>query len=1224
MAHDDTLDRRVALKQIIPKRADDPESRERFVREAKTTGQLEHPGIVPIYDLHFDASGRPLYAMRFIEGRTLADAIQRFHANGASFETLAFRQLLGRFIDVCNAVGYAHSHGVVHRDLKPDNVMLGQFGETIVLDWGLAKRMQADAGGDRVVKPQSADTVVDSPPGGSDGDFVTRLGTGMGTPGFMSPEQAVGDIRRMGPPSDVYSLGATLYALLIGRPPIEAESLEMVLQRTAEGDFPPPRRTDPRVPKPLDAICTRALATYPGRRYQTAKELGEDVEAWLADSAVSAYRENLIERLARFGRRHRTWVMAGAAALLLTTIAATLAAALISRANRITNLNYGVDKSLQKTSGLEELLGDSQADMVRQLSTLAPQSAETNLVKIRDEFERRLTAALRQPRVEAPTASQLLEQIDRFEQTALSLAGSGETEEMTAVAADWRDRVAARKQGENTVIDFDADDLKDAGGAATAELVQAIGVQNTALSPSPLGGVLQDERPVKQWDQPVVLDAGRIVGNVVVEATFADWERSGLVGIALRADEKLAYEFLVTTTDFDPEFVRPTRLAMLRPLGSVPADRIVAVILRGNEVLRVIPAPLASGPMSIRAARTGTNELQITINGLNAATVTDSYPLPDELQGGIALRWPTHSRLLGLKATVASPPREPSEWEAADADYLARKYSTALEIYKNYDTAEAKYKAANCVAAIEGPEAAEPMFRELWEAFKADHAKGESAANEADEQNSSEATAWQLRAATRLLTILASLGETEQLGVCAADLAANVHSERLKEIVRQLPAYERDIALRYFSKMGNRFRIAFVPGGDIRDLELAAAMHDLLEGDAKSRRAVRWRLADAHRVMHHDGEAEAILRDLIADNQLQARERCALISDLAWLLRNDGRPGDAWDLLNDPPGEFADEDDKLPLCVERARLLLARNDEDAAVDELDQFLKFKSPERFDHGVYAEACALRGMLLWNQGKQQDAEKTWSEGTLRAWLEHGRPRPRNDQDLQGADMFYLDLSTRTDPLLTVWCHEITPSKIRQIVDVHLGGSGMGRAAKLVLLSKAPSQFIADVLQMTWGTPEGRALARRMLLLEMRLAEGSFEVLAQLLDSAAVLTLYPSPDRNLSPELKAFVKDQCREIIAAFNEGHLSEGDMRSILVLWSGAYSQDMWDSLRNNKAFKPPLKRGLAFLFGRVFAQRENSQRAKGFYQYVLDNAPEAWLQELTEAEMRAMNKDVAK
>ena len=144
LALDPELDRQVALKELQSYHAHDPVSQSRFLREARVTGRLEHPGIVPVYGLGRHADGRPYYAMRLIEGETLKQAIERFHgAKGAPHEPgereLAFRRLLRRFIDACNAVAYAHSRGVVHRDLKPENIMLGRFGETLVVDWGVAK-----------------------------------------------------------------------------------------------------------------------------------------------------------------------------------------------------------------------------------------------------------------------------------------------------------------------------------------------------------------------------------------------------------------------------------------------------------------------------------------------------------------------------------------------------------------------------------------------------------------------------------------------------------------------------------------------------------------------------------------------------------------------------------------------------------------------------------------------------------------------------------------------------------------------------------------------------------------------------------------------------------------------------------------------------------------------------------------------------------------------------
>ena len=215
LALDPELDRQVALKELRASHAFDPVSQSRFLREAKITGRLEHPGIVPVYALGRHADGRPYYAMRFIEGETLKQAIERFHAHETASRDpaereLAFRRLLRSVIDACNAVAYAHSRGVVHRDLKPENIMLGRFGETLVVDWGIAKSL-ADPDGE----------AVDESPHGAvaDDSSLTRPGSAIGTPQYMSPEQAAGDLDRVEPASDVYSLGATLYCLLVGHGP---------------------------------------------------------------------------------------------------------------------------------------------------------------------------------------------------------------------------------------------------------------------------------------------------------------------------------------------------------------------------------------------------------------------------------------------------------------------------------------------------------------------------------------------------------------------------------------------------------------------------------------------------------------------------------------------------------------------------------------------------------------------------------------------------------------------------------------------------------------------------------------------------------------------------------------------------------------------------------------------------------------------------------------------
>jgi serine/threonine-protein kinase len=334
VAEDTELHREVALKEIQPQHADHPASRGRFVLEAEITGGLEHPGIVPIYGLGVYADGRPYYAMRLIHGDSLKEAIDRFHAadrpgRDPGERRLAFRHLLTRFVAVCNAVAYAHSRRVLHRDLKPANVMLGRFGETLVVDWGLAKAGvkatdSGDGAGELTVDPALC------PASGSD-LLATQAGAALGTPAFMSPEQAEGRLNELGPATDIYSLGATLYVLLTGRPPFGGQGRQEVLDRVQRGEFSAPRQVKSDVPPALDAVCRKAMARGPADRYPTALDLAADVEHWLADEPAVAYPDPWGVRLARWARRHRTAVVAAGVFLASAVVALASSTALVWR-----------------------------------------------------------------------------------------------------------------------------------------------------------------------------------------------------------------------------------------------------------------------------------------------------------------------------------------------------------------------------------------------------------------------------------------------------------------------------------------------------------------------------------------------------------------------------------------------------------------------------------------------------------------------------------------------------------------------------------------------------------------------------------------------------------------------------------------------------------------------------------------------------------------------------
>lgn len=334
-AFDKNLERSVAMKVLQRSRVTDGAHALRFIREAEITGGLEHPNIIPLHELGLDNGGNAYYTMKQVRGETLKHVLKKLRDKDPEYTVkYPFQRLMEIFQKICDAVGLAHERGVIHRDLKPENVMIGDYGEVLVIDWGLARKVDAD----NPTEPEpAAASNVDA---GSENplEFVTKAGAVMGTPGYMAPEQALG--AGVGPLSDVYSLGAILYSILTFRRPVNGRNMNELMVNLLNGDVPTPQELwegndtslphhlpDGMVPSGISAVAMKALSRNQAKRYASVGDLRRDVVNFLSGYATDAENASLLRKLMLLFNRSRKVV----AVVLVTVIALLLVAVTFTR-----------------------------------------------------------------------------------------------------------------------------------------------------------------------------------------------------------------------------------------------------------------------------------------------------------------------------------------------------------------------------------------------------------------------------------------------------------------------------------------------------------------------------------------------------------------------------------------------------------------------------------------------------------------------------------------------------------------------------------------------------------------------------------------------------------------------------------------------------------------------------------------------------------------------------
>ena len=333
LAYDETIGRRVAVKEMLDELSGDVELDHSFLHEAKITGKLEHPGIVPVYELGQRNDGRPYYVMRYIKGETLARKFEKIADTDPKTGFNQRIQLLDILIDVCNTLAYAHAKGVIHRDLKPANIIVGNFGETIVVDWGLAQVLDDDDNTYfyREALTHQRDSLSDS-----------STSEALGTPAYMAPEQFRGHADKT---SDVYSLGMILYKIITGTQPYRGSISAVQQQIEKDSCTPSPKQFNTAAPPELIAICEKAVHKNPLQRFTDAGKFAEELKAFRDGRMVNVYAYSRRELLSRFFAQNKFAVFTTALLLITISIGAGFS---LHYAHQMKKANHEAEQALSR------------------------------------------------------------------------------------------------------------------------------------------------------------------------------------------------------------------------------------------------------------------------------------------------------------------------------------------------------------------------------------------------------------------------------------------------------------------------------------------------------------------------------------------------------------------------------------------------------------------------------------------------------------------------------------------------------------------------------------------------------------------------------------------------------------------------------------------------------------------------------------------------------------
>lgn len=1143
LARQHGLNRLVAVKMILPGELSDEEAVARFRAEAEAAGQLRHPGIVAVFEVG-EIGGLHYFSMEYIEGKSLASLVRK-----KPFAPEAAARCMQA---IAEAIHYAHEQGVLHRDLKPSNVIIDSEGRPHVTDFGLAKRMT---------------------PGAAE---LTRTRAVMGTPSYMSPEQAAGKLRELGPRSDVYSLGAMLYELLAGRPPFRADTpLDTVLE-VMQREAVSPRRVNLDTPRDLETICLKCLEKEAPRRYATAGELAADLGRFLSGDTISARPVSSIERGYRWLRRRP--IVAGLAAamvlvLVLGAVAGTLAVSNLAarheaeRVRAAAALEAELDRHLALPSLETAFVPEASAlvDRLRHLDREKGVQAESKLhrsyaVFLRQNIERQRLRDEDFSAIEQALAAYRPHNEKLVDELAANLSARRRV---------WRETHSLQTPFDNLRHTF------------SPELVATD--ETAARRP-------HVTRPEKSAGEQIIPSLVTSEPNAEFEVVFDEsWQSAkklgALIGWKPADGGASAYEFLLVSSPSNPYWLAPhDSFEKCRGEQTEPLLRIV----RGGEIVAQSSVPwnaLPEGPITLRARRDGA-KLWAQVNQQPPLLVEEIFPKDSAALGNYAVCWPQKAGLVSLRVASPIEPPKASPLDAGDRLFAGEKFSAALAEYERAleSTAEplrneARFKRAACILALKGFDEAESLLMEL-----ATEPEGP----------------WPIRAA-----FLAWLEHLKSKRFEQAEKLADFIVVRFpaKDIGNAVPFSMRSQALAIIEEFAHT--AGEITGHSDARLEKAIKIYLALAASPVEQIWARSRVAQALGQMDRRKDAIAMCRELEEDPHLPQALRLSLLSEHARLLNLESRSGEAITLLttamSTPP--LSNFDFATDLLVMRAALYGGQNQWDKARTDLDTF--FEKNWSMSSYTWLHAYLLRGFVEDRAGNSDEARRIWSLG-MQYLRDH--VKRTNDRDLY---------NSAVTPVIGSLSESFTNDDIDNAFAEFLGAALPWNFVKPLF----PQNFLYDVPKMAWRTPEGKALALRVALYQM--SHHELTTIAVKVDIAEAWrqTIIGSAklDYPLSDDERHVVWEMGGVMYQYFVTRKLGEVEAMFLFQAWNGQTGVFGWQALapRLSKEIRPPLE----YFLGCHYRNEGKLEDAKKFFAAALAEAAEDTpLKRLVKRDLDALSK----